>query len=102
MCADPNAGPGDIVRDKGHMDGLIARPGGVLVRAGHTEGSVDPLEFVMQRDVTAPIGEWTRFTLTIGAQAGMGRLGFIHTGPQATANYVALDTLRIDTLPPST
>lgn len=70
-----------------------------MVVYGYTEGSVDPLEFVMQRDVTAPIGEWTRFTLTIGAQAGMGRLGFIHTGQQATANYVALDTLRVDTLP---
>jgi 3,4-dihydroxy 2-butanone 4-phosphate synthase / GTP cyclohydrolase II len=31
----------DLVFDKGHMDGLIAREGGVLVRAGHTEGSVD-------------------------------------------------------------
>lgn len=41
VCADPNSGPHDLVRDKGHMDGLIARSGGVLVRAGHTEGSVD-------------------------------------------------------------
>src|SRR4249920_957581 len=31
----------DLVLDKGHMDGLRARDGGVLVRAGHTEGSVD-------------------------------------------------------------
>lgn len=41
VCANPQSGPQDLVRDKGHMDGLIARPGGVLVRAGHTEGSVD-------------------------------------------------------------
>jgi 3,4-dihydroxy 2-butanone 4-phosphate synthase/GTP cyclohydrolase II len=41
VCASPQSGPQDLVRDKGHMDGLIARPGGVLVRAGHTEGSVD-------------------------------------------------------------
>jgi 3,4-dihydroxy 2-butanone 4-phosphate synthase/GTP cyclohydrolase II len=41
VCADPASGPQDLVRDKGHMDGLIARPGGVLVRAGHTEGSAD-------------------------------------------------------------
>jgi 3,4-dihydroxy 2-butanone 4-phosphate synthase / GTP cyclohydrolase II len=33
--------PGDLVRGHGHMDGLRAREGGVLVRAGHTEGSVD-------------------------------------------------------------
>ena len=41
VCVDPTSGPSDLVRDKGHVDGLIARPGGVLVRAGHTEGSVD-------------------------------------------------------------
>ena len=33
--------PHDLVRGKGHVDGLRARDGGVLVRAGHTEGSVD-------------------------------------------------------------
>ncbi len=38
---DDNATPNDLVKDKGHMDGLRAREGGVLVRAGHTEGSVD-------------------------------------------------------------
>ena len=36
-----DSGPNDLVRDKGHVDGLKAREGGVLVRAGHTEGSVD-------------------------------------------------------------
>jgi 3,4-dihydroxy 2-butanone 4-phosphate synthase/GTP cyclohydrolase II len=41
VCADPRSGPNDLVRDKGHMDGLVARAGGVLVRAGHTEGVVD-------------------------------------------------------------
>ena len=41
ICADPHSGPNDLVRDKGHVDGLIAKAGGVLVRAGHTEGSVD-------------------------------------------------------------
>src|SRR5262245_44918612 len=32
-----NVTPNDLVKDKGHMDGLRAREGGVLVRAGHTE-----------------------------------------------------------------
>jgi 3,4-dihydroxy 2-butanone 4-phosphate synthase/GTP cyclohydrolase II len=40
VAIDPNSHPGDLVRP-GHMDGLRANPGGVLVRAGHTEGSVD-------------------------------------------------------------
>jgi 3,4-dihydroxy 2-butanone 4-phosphate synthase/GTP cyclohydrolase II len=38
---DDQSTANDLVFDKGHMDGLRAREGGVLVRAGHTEGSVD-------------------------------------------------------------
>jgi 3,4-dihydroxy 2-butanone 4-phosphate synthase/GTP cyclohydrolase II len=51
VCADPTSGSQDLVRDKGHMDGLIARPGGVLVRAGHTEGSVDLCRLAGLREV---------------------------------------------------
>lgn len=38
---DDRSTAADLVFDKGHLDGLRARDGGVLVRAGHTEGSVD-------------------------------------------------------------
>ncbi len=41
VCSDPKSTHEQLVVDKGHVDGLISRPGGVLVRAGHTEGSVD-------------------------------------------------------------
>ncbi|MBI3821534.1 MAG: 3,4-dihydroxy-2-butanone-4-phosphate synthase, partial [Planctomycetes bacterium] len=41
VAIDDNTTPADLVRGKGHMDGLRAKDGGVLVRAGHTEGSVD-------------------------------------------------------------
>jgi 3,4-dihydroxy 2-butanone 4-phosphate synthase/GTP cyclohydrolase II len=41
VAIDDNSGPADLVRGKGHVFGLRAREGGVLVRAGHTEGSVD-------------------------------------------------------------
>lgn len=37
---DPSKGPSDIV-SPGHIFPLVAREGGVLVRAGHTEASVD-------------------------------------------------------------
>jgi len=37
---DESAGPGDLVRP-GHVMPLAARPGGTLVRAGHTEAAVD-------------------------------------------------------------
>src|SRR3954452_479548 len=41
VAIDERSVPNDLVKDKGHVDGLRAREGGVLVRAGHTEGSVD-------------------------------------------------------------
>ncbi|RLU82257.1 bifunctional 3,4-dihydroxy-2-butanone-4-phosphate synthase/GTP cyclohydrolase II [Streptomyces griseocarneus] len=40
LLADPGAAPGDFVRP-GHVFPLRARPGGVLVRNGHTEAGVD-------------------------------------------------------------
>jgi len=40
VASDPNAKPSDVVVP-GHVFPLVARHGGVLVRAGQTEGSVD-------------------------------------------------------------
>jgi len=40
VAADPNSTPADIVTP-GHIFPLVAKKGGVLFRAGHTEGSVD-------------------------------------------------------------
>lgn len=40
--ADPASRPGDFVRP-GHINPLLAKPGGVLRRAGHTEATVDLL-----------------------------------------------------------
>jgi 3,4-dihydroxy 2-butanone 4-phosphate synthase/GTP cyclohydrolase II len=41
VAIDENTTPADLVVGKGHVPCLRAREGGVLVRAGHTEGSVD-------------------------------------------------------------
>jgi 3,4-dihydroxy 2-butanone 4-phosphate synthase/GTP cyclohydrolase II len=41
VAIDEHTTPADVVVGKGHVPGLRARDGGVLVRAGHTEGSVD-------------------------------------------------------------
>src|SRR5436305_10648557 len=41
VAVDDRTLPTDLVVGKGHVPGLRAREGGVLVRAGHTEGSVD-------------------------------------------------------------
>jgi 3,4-dihydroxy 2-butanone 4-phosphate synthase/GTP cyclohydrolase II len=40
VAIDPTKGPGDIV-SPGHVFPLVAKDGGVLVRAGHTEAAVD-------------------------------------------------------------
>jgi 3,4-dihydroxy 2-butanone 4-phosphate synthase/GTP cyclohydrolase II len=40
VAAAPEAGPADIVQP-GHVFPLVAQPGGVLVRAGHTEACCD-------------------------------------------------------------
>lgn len=40
VLADPDAGPEDLTRP-GHVFPLVAREGGVLRRAGHTEAAVD-------------------------------------------------------------
>src|SRR5437588_7343550 len=41
VAIDERTTPDDLVVGKGHVPCLRAREGGVLVRAGHTEGSVD-------------------------------------------------------------
>lgn len=41
IAIDERTTPADIIVGKGHVPCLRAREGGVLVRAGHTEGSVD-------------------------------------------------------------
>jgi 3,4-dihydroxy 2-butanone 4-phosphate synthase / GTP cyclohydrolase II len=41
VAIDDKSTANDLIRGKGHVSGLRARAGGVLVRAGHTEGSVD-------------------------------------------------------------
>jgi 3,4-dihydroxy 2-butanone 4-phosphate synthase/GTP cyclohydrolase II len=40
VAIDPAAGPGDLRRG-GHIQPVIAKPGGVLQRVGHTEASLD-------------------------------------------------------------
>jgi len=48
--ADPEAVPGDFARP-GHINPLMARPGGVLARAGQTEGTLDLLRLAGMQPV---------------------------------------------------
>jgi 3,4-dihydroxy 2-butanone 4-phosphate synthase/GTP cyclohydrolase II len=65
VAIDPASGPKDLVRP-GHIDGLRAAAGGVLVRAGHTEGSIDLArlagfkEAAVIIEVMAPDGDMAR------------------------------------------
>ncbi len=52
-CA-PDTRPGDLIRP-GHVNPLMAREGGVLVRAGQTEGSVDLCRMADLRPMAAII-----------------------------------------------
>lgn len=73
-----------------------------IVVYGYTNGATDPGAFIKSMTVTAPQDGWTMYTLTIDPMAGMmARLGFVHSGAEASANYVGLDTLRIESLPPA-
>lgn len=50
MVADPSSRPDDF-RRPGHMFPLVARPGGVLERNGHTEATVDLMRHAGMRQV---------------------------------------------------
>ncbi|MBP5738256.1 MAG: bifunctional 3,4-dihydroxy-2-butanone-4-phosphate synthase/GTP cyclohydrolase II [Abditibacteriota bacterium] len=50
VLADPGAKPSDLARP-GHISPLRAQDGGVLVRTGHTEATVDLLRIAGLRDV---------------------------------------------------
>jgi 3,4-dihydroxy 2-butanone 4-phosphate synthase/GTP cyclohydrolase II len=50
LMASPDSEPTDLVRP-GHVQPLFARPGGTLVRAGHTEGAVDLMRLAGLKDV---------------------------------------------------
>jgi 3,4-dihydroxy 2-butanone 4-phosphate synthase/GTP cyclohydrolase II len=54
VAASPDTRPQDLVRP-GHVNPLMARDGGVLVRAGQTEGSVDLCRLAGLRPVAAII-----------------------------------------------
>ncbi|MCD8140465.1 MAG: bifunctional 3,4-dihydroxy-2-butanone-4-phosphate synthase/GTP cyclohydrolase II [Planctomycetaceae bacterium] len=48
VAADPNSKASDLVRP-GHVQPIRSRPGGVLVRTGQTEGSIDLMELAGMR-----------------------------------------------------
>ncbi|QFQ29227.2 3,4-dihydroxy-2-butanone-4-phosphate synthase [Janibacter melonis] len=88
VLADPTATPGDLVRP-GHVVPLRARDGGVLVRRGHTEATVDLCRLAGLEPVGA-IGELTADDGTMLRTPDVLTLGAAHDLPVVTiADLVA-------------
>src|SRR5262249_59883646 len=68
VAIDDRTTPADLIVGKGHVQCLRAREGGVLVRAGHTEGSIDMArlagfkEAAVICEVMTPEGRMARVT----------------------------------------
>ncbi len=81
-AANPDAKPGDLARP-GHVFPLRARPGGVMTRRGHTEGTVD----LMQMAGLQPAGVLCEVTNPDGTMAKTPELvafGRLHNMPVLT------------------
>ncbi|MGR5454447.1 3,4-dihydroxy-2-butanone-4-phosphate synthase [Vibrio alfacsensis] len=87
-AANPNAKPDDLARP-GHIFPLRARPGGVMTRRGHTEGTVD----LMQMAGLQPAGVLCEVTNPDGTMAKTPEIvafGRLHNMPVLTIeNMVA-------------
>src|SRR5258708_14342809 len=55
--ADPGAQASDFVRP-GHTNPLLAKPGGVLRRAGHTQATIDPFHMAALQHPGGPITDF--------------------------------------------
>ena len=88
VLADPASGPEDLIRP-GHLVPLRARPGGVLVRRGHTEATVDLCRLAGLEPVGV-IGELVEDDGAMTRLPGVLALGAAHDLPVLTiADLVA-------------
>ncbi|EIA1495458.1 3,4-dihydroxy-2-butanone-4-phosphate synthase [Vibrio parahaemolyticus] len=81
-AANPHAKPGDLARP-GHVFPLRARPGGVMTRRGHTEGTID----LMQMAGLQPAGVLCEVTNPDGTMAKAPEIvafGRLHNMPVLT------------------
>ncbi|MDB6128548.1 MAG: cyclohydrolase-2, partial [Verrucomicrobia bacterium] len=86
ILADPKSRPADLTRP-GHVFGLVARPGGVLVREGHTEAAVDLAKLAGFQ----PAGVLCEI---VGAGGKMAKLDeLVRLARKLTVRIVAIDDL---------
>ena len=96
VLVDPNAGPEHLTQP-GHMFPLRAREGGVLVRAGQTEASVD-LAKLAGRYPAAVICEIMREDGTMARMPDLIEFGRKHGMSIVTVNDLIAYRLRMDSL----
>ena len=96
VLADPNSGPEHLTQP-GHMFPLRAREGGVLVRAGQTEASVD-LAKLAGRYPAAVICEIMREDGTMARMPDLIEFGRRHNMSIVTVNDLIAYRLRMDSL----
>ncbi len=96
VLVDPESGPEDLTQP-GHMFPLRAREGGVLVRAGQTEASVD-LAKLAGRYPAAVICEIMREDGTMARMPDLIEFGRAHDMSIVTVNDLIAYRLRMDSL----
>jgi 3,4-dihydroxy 2-butanone 4-phosphate synthase len=93
-AAHPNAKPDDLARP-GHVFPLRARPGGVLTRRGHTEGTID----LMQMAGLQPAGVLCEVTNPDGTMAKTTEIvafGRLHNMPVLTIEDMVTYRKQVD------
>ncbi|MBR9786577.1 MAG: 3,4-dihydroxy-2-butanone-4-phosphate synthase [Vibrionaceae bacterium] len=93
-AANPHAKPEDLARP-GHVFPLRARPGGVMTRRGHTEGTID----LMQMAGLQPAGVLCEVTNPDGTMAKTPELvafGRLHNMPVLTIEDMVAYRLQFD------
>jgi len=85
--ADPQATPDDFVRP-GHINTLMAREGGVLRRAGHTEATIDLLKLAGLKPVGCLIEMCSRRGTGMADAAELGEFAAEHNLPMITISEI--------------
>ena len=69
------------------------------VAFGFSTGGSALGDFVLSQAITVQTGEWTKYVFNLEPTAGTARFAIQYTGLADNANYIGLDSLRIEEVP---
>lgn len=69
------------------------------VAFGFSSGGSALTDFVLSQAITVQTGDWTRFEFRLEPTPGTARFAIQYTGLYANANYLGVDSLRIEEVP---